>query len=246
MQRSNPGHWFHLALFALCAIVFLDAPILAMTWSNKPFVGFIVEQTLVVSSSTGKGWINPSMGLGYPQRVIQVGDKAVRSPDDYHMVLSSLRVGEVTEVRTVLPDGETHTFPFIEVGRFPTSDLIRLFWLPYVVGLAYLAVGAWVYRIRGLTLAVRAFTFLSVCAALANGLLFDLSTTHAAPFLWTVAISQVGGALISLGLVFPEEWAPVKRWPVMRLLPYSISIILMVWGVVVVNSKENPWAYITA
>jgi serine phosphatase RsbU (regulator of sigma subunit) len=121
-----------------------------------------------------------------------------------------------------------------------------MFWLPYFVGLAYLAVGAWVYRIRGLTLPVRAFTFFSVCAALANGLLFDLSTTHAAPFLWTVAISQIGGALISLGLVFPEEWAPVKRWPVMRLLPYIISIILMVWGVAVVNSKENPWAYITA
>src|SRR3989337_2205070 len=32
----------------------------------------------------------------------------------------------------------------------------------------------------------------------------------------------------------------------MRLLPYSISIILMVWGVVVVNSKESPWAYIMA
>ena len=245
-QRFNPGHWFHLALFALCLLVFLDAPILAMTWSTKPFVGFVVEQTLVVSSSTGKEWINPSMGLVFPQRVIQVGNKAVHSPEDYYSALSTLRTGEFTEVRTVLPDGKTRMFPFVEVGRFPTADLIRMFWLPYVVGLAYLAVGAWIYRIRGLTLPVRAFAFFSVCAALANGLLFDLSTTHAAPFLWTVAISQIGSALISLGLVFPEEWAPVKRWPVMRLLPYSISIILMVRGLVVVNSKENPWAYITA
>ena len=245
-RRFNPGHWFYLALFALCLIVFLDAPILAITWSTKPFIGFVVEQTLVVSGNTGKGWINPSVGLGHPQRVIQVGDKAVHTPDDYYLVLSALRVGEVTEVWTVLPDGETRTFPSIEVGRFPTADLIRLFWLPYLVGLAYVAVGAWVYRMRGLTLAVRAFTFFSVCAGLVNGLLFDLSTTHAAPFLWTVGISQIGGALISLGLVFPEEWAPVKRWPAVRLLPYSISIILMVWGVVVVNSKVDPWAYITA
>lgn len=245
-QRFNPGHWFYLALFAVCLLVFLDAPILATSWSTRPFVGFLVEQTLVVSASTGKGWINPAMQLVYPQRVIQLGDKAVQTPEDYYLAVSELSVGDVIEVRTISPDGTTRVFPYIEVKRFPTADMIRLFWLPYLVGLAYVVVGAWVYGLRGLTLAVRAFTFFSVCAALVNGLLFDLSTTHAAPFLWTVAIAQIGGALISLGMVFPEEWAPVKRWPAIRLLPYSISILLMVWGLVALNSREDPWAYITA
>jgi serine phosphatase RsbU (regulator of sigma subunit) len=59
-----------------------------------------------------------------------------------------------------------------------------------------------------------------------------------------MAVAQEGGALISLALVFPEEWWPVKRHVWLRYLPYSISIALMLWGLLVLNNQLDPWAYV--
>ena len=48
IRRFDLGKWLIYLTFAIAFLVFLDAPILALDWRNKPFPGFVVEQILVL------------------------------------------------------------------------------------------------------------------------------------------------------------------------------------------------------
>ncbi|HLF25940.1 MAG TPA: adenylate/guanylate cyclase domain-containing protein [Anaerolineae bacterium] len=243
-RTDHAARWITLAAFAGALTAFLVIPILALSWSARPFPGFVVEQTLVVADVDGDGWSGRQAGLNYPQRVTHLAGRAVNTSAEFDAVISNTPPGQSIEVRTVLPDGLARVYPAVALRSLSMRDLARLFWLPYGVGLAYLVIGAWVYRVRGNTRPGRAFAFFSTCAALTSALLFDLSTTHAGSALWTVALAQGGGALIGLALLFPEAWTPVQQRAWLRLWPYGISIALAGWGLLVLNDTANPWAYV--
>jgi len=129
---------------------------------------------------------------------------------------------------------------------FPSRDLLLQFWLPYLVGLSYLGIGLWMYRLRGYTRPGRAFIFFCICVSIVCLVLFDVLTTHVGTGLWILAMAGAGGALISLALRFPEEWKAVERRPWLLGLPYLVSIGLGVWALVVLQNVTYPWAFGTA
>jgi serine phosphatase RsbU (regulator of sigma subunit) len=233
-----------LAAFGLALAAFVVSPYLAISWTARPFPGFVVEQTLVVADFDGQGWNGRLAGLGFPQRVTHVNNVAVTTPAEFDSLVSTLSRDHVIQVRTVSPDGSSRTIPSVALTAFSMFDLARLFGLPYVVGLAYLSIGAWVYRVRGQARPSRAFAHFCVWTSLTCGLLFDLITTHLGSAIWSIAIAQEGSALISLALLFPEEWSPVQRRWWLRLVPYGISGVLIVWSLYVLNSSSDPWAYV--
>ena len=75
-------------------------------------------------------------------------------------------------------------------------------------------------------------------------LLFDLTTTHATTGVWTLAVAQQGGALISLAFLFPTVSSPIRRYPRIRFSPYLISLLISLWGLLVIHDYQHPWAYI--
>lgn len=238
--------WSFLAAFALAGALLVAAPILALSWSTQPFPGFVVEQTLLVADYKGKGW-NPSLLTGGPlQRLAQVGHRVVNTPAELKAALPTRRVEPTMVVRTVVPDGTMRIYSFRTLERFPHSDLIRLFWVPYSVGIAYLVIGGWVYAARGGTRPGRAFALLCIVTSVITSLMFDLITTHVGSELWTVGMALVGGALISLALLFPEEASLVQRRAWVHILPYGPSFVLAVWSLVVLRSRLDPWAYVDA
>jgi serine phosphatase RsbU (regulator of sigma subunit) len=107
-----------------------------------------------------------------------------------------------------------------------------------------MGIGFWIYRMRGDIVSSRAFAIFCLSAALATGLYFDLVSTHVLSTLWTVAISFLGGSLIVLGLVFPEEWTKGRIFNIIRYIPYMISLALAVWGVLALIDPSNPWGYV--
>jgi serine phosphatase RsbU (regulator of sigma subunit) len=244
--RSFGTHWFVLALFLAAGVVFLLAPVWAIRWVARPFPGFVVEQTLVIADSGGENWTGRSFGLGYPLRVISLNQREVDDTREFSQELSSQAVGETIQVVVVNLQGFKLSYSGISLMSFPLPDFLRLFVLPYLVGLAFLLLGAWVYRIRGNMLSSRAFAYFCVCTALACGLLFDLITTHNASMLWSLAISQQGGALISLALLFPTEVGMIRRYPGLRFIPYMVSAGLAIWSLWVLYDVSNPWAYVVA
>jgi hypothetical protein len=240
------SHILILVAFCLAGIASIIAPILALSWSRHPFPGFVVEQTLVVANYGGSGWPGHLAGITFPQRVTQLDDLPVITSDDFNATIDSLPPGSNLQVRAILPDGTTQTYSTSLLARFPMRDLIRLFWLPYSIGLAYLAIGIWVYRIKGPSRSCRAFAFISASVALVTMLFFDLISTHLLPMLWTLAVAVLGSALISLSLLFPTEWAFVQNRPWLRLVPYGITLFLAAQSFREIFENTSPWNYINS
>jgi len=245
-QEERVFHGLTLAAFILAVAVFLIAPFQALSWSAKPFPGFVVEQTLVASETNGVVWGGRQVGLNYPQRIVRIDSQAINTLGDFNAAVELLKLGQRIRVTTVTPGGVAYTFDAIKVGRFPAADLLRLFWLPYGIGIVFLFLGWSVYRLRGFTRAGRAFANFCAFAAISSGLIFDLATTHNGSALWTFALAQQGGTLISLGLLFPEEWNLIRQRPSLRIVPYGASMLLAVWGLWVLYDRSDPWAYVTA
>jgi hypothetical protein len=229
---------------AVATVVFVAAPIAAWFWYQQPFPGFFIEQTLVVNSMGKPGWSGRSAGLDFPQQVTQIQGNLLENIPGYHRVLSAFRSGERIEVVTRGVAGQTYRYPEIVLESFPAADFWWLFWMPYSVGLVYLISGYLVFRSRGHTRSGSVFAYTAVTGAMALALTFDLSTTHLGSLLWIISISQIGGALISLAIVFPEELQPFYRRARIRLLAHSFSLGLAVWGVATLYSMSNPWSYI--
>lgn len=241
---DSPMRGLLILIGTLTLLVFCFTPIYALTWTLIPFPGIVVEQTLVVADSSGVSWTGRQAGMAHPERVLYVGNRPVGNPSEMRTALNSYKVGQRIGLVTVTPGGELHTYPALMLAQFPRADLVRLFWLPYGVGVAYLLMGSWVLRVRGASPAGRAFAYFCFMAAIASGLLFDIITTHVGSVLWTFAMAQLGGALISLAMLFPNIWTPIQRRPWLRFLPYLVSIGLAVWGVMVLRDLQAPWDYI--
>lgn len=232
-----------MAVAALTVLMAFAAPLLALSWSDLPFPGFLVEQTLVVNDISGDGWPGRLRGIDYPQRVTRVGGFAVADESQFTEAISRASIGQQLSFITASPNGDANLFPSVALIVFPTRSLIRLFWVPYLVGVAYLAIGGWIYRAKGGSRPGRALAFFCFSAALTCTLFFDASTSHFAPGLWFAAFALLGGALISLSLRFPQESRQIELRPWLLGAPYGVSMALAVWGVAALSAAD-PWAYI--
>ena len=76
------ARWITLLAFALALAAFVAAPFLALRWSTRPFLGFVVEQTRVVVNIDGEGWAGRRAGLHHPEQVIQIGARPIGSLAD--------------------------------------------------------------------------------------------------------------------------------------------------------------------
>lgn len=240
------SRWITQTAFVVAVLAAVAAPLLAMSWSRLPFPGFMVEQTLVVNDGNGPGWAGRSVGLDYPQRVVRLAGIAVSNPSQFMAVLADHQPGHEVSVFAITPDGSPHLYPSVALGLISTADMLRLFWLPYIVGVAYLGIGIWVYLVGGKARPGRALAFFCICTSAATVLLFDLWSTHVGSVIWTLAVAQIGGALISLALRFPEEWSLVERRPWILVIPYGISIAIAGWALLVLTDSQHPWAYVDA
>ncbi|HSN77686.1 MAG TPA: GAF domain-containing protein [Anaerolineae bacterium] len=234
-----------LAALVLAVVTAFAAPLLAISWSNVPFPGMLMEHTLVVNDIKGHTWGGQLAGIDYPQRVIRVAGAPVNTTSDVRTILANAQDDQTISFFTRLPSGETRLYPAVTLIRFPLSSMVRLFWVPYFVGLTYLGIGIWVFRAKGMARPGRALSFFCFCAAMSCMLFFEAATSHMASWLWVASLAMLGGALVSLAMRFPEEWSLVERHPWLLGLPYASSTLLAVWAVAVLGAVD-PWAYISS
>ena len=243
---TKGSSWWMVLLFVWVGLIFLFAPFWAYSWMDAPFPGFVVEQTLVVSNYGGDGWAGRSQGLNYPQKIAFIGGQAVSTPSEFLAALSSFARGDSVAVTAVLPEGITRSYPEVLLGSFPQVDLLRLFWIPYLVGLAFFLLGVWVFYMRRQSPSASAFSYFCLMAAAGNALFFDLITTHHGTLIWFLAMTQLGSALANLGMLFPEQWVPTWRLRWVRYLPFIVSAGLAIFGLFVLFDTGRPWTYVSA
>lgn len=239
------GRVIVLVVLTIAIAMFVVAPVLAWSWFSQPFLGMLLEPTLVLSPLEGEGWarLQPDPPLAQPDRLAAIDGQSVRMYDDIATILRGHAVGDTVRVRVVRPDGSQRE-EFITLASFALTDLFLQFVVPYAVGLTYLAVGIWVYRVRGGRRAGQAFSVLSAGMALVVGCMFDLNTTHRLALLWVAVVPLTAAAAMHLVMVFPREPRLVRRVPVLRLLPYFPGLILAFLAALSVYNVGQPWAYI--
>ena len=244
-RLERASRWCTMLAFGIGFVAVVATPLIAFEWSNRPYPGFTIDPTLVVNSNAVPGRTGAMAAVAFPQRVVRVSGEAVDTGAEFDRALARHRVGDDVTMFIQGPDGEQRLVHPVRLTTFPRSELLRLFWLPYLVGLAYLAIGVWVYSIQGATRPGRALAFFCACTAVVTLLVFDGTSTHAAPEVWSLAMALEGGTLISLAMRFPTEWRPVTRWPAILAGPYLVSLALAAWGVIALNGSD-PWAYVDA
>jgi hypothetical protein len=240
------SRYITLTVFAINIVVFFTAPVLALSWRNQPFPGFLTEHTLVVNDRIEESWTGRESGLQAPYQVVRVAGVSVRTSEDIKQALQDHSVGEYISVVAQLPGGKREFFPSIQLMNFPGNDFFQFFWLPYFLGLAYALIGIWIYLLRGASRPGRALSFFCASVALTLGLLFDVLTTHTTTSVWIISIALLGGSLISLALRFPVEWGAVTRKPWLLAIPYLFSAGFSLWGIFSLWNDQNPWMYLTA
>ena len=110
-RRYSFSNLVTMLLFAIALVAFLNAAILALAWSKKPFLGFVVEPTLVVSNVGGVSWNAQAIGMDYPERVTQIGERLIPSGQDYLNLTEELAIGSPVGITTVFPDGTMRYIP---------------------------------------------------------------------------------------------------------------------------------------
>jgi hypothetical protein len=99
------SRWITLAAYVAAVVLFVMAPILALSWSHQPFAGLTVESTLVTNDAGGLGWTGRAAGIRYPMRVVRVDGLPVTSPAEFNRILSGHAPGDRVPIITQLPDG---------------------------------------------------------------------------------------------------------------------------------------------
>lgn len=240
------GRVIIFCVLVVVAAAFLVAHVLAWRWaSEQPFLGMLLEPTLVLSPLRGSGWARLQFDppLEQPDRLIGIDGQPVERYADVATILSKHPVGDTVWVLLARPDGELREEQII-LTPFPLKDLFLILVVPYLVGLAYLGIGVWVYWVQGWGRAGLVFTGLCAAFALTLGGLFDISTTHRLAILWSAAVPFAAAAAMHLALVFPQEPRFVRRVPLLRLLPYLPATFLAFRSAFSVYDVSQPWEYI--
>lgn len=233
----------------IAVVIFLASLWYGAGWLQKPFIGGFLEQTMVLNGSntseSDKDWPLYAQGFEIGDQLVSIDGQPVSSAEDLDRILSSSAVGETVSVtmRTTVGNLETKD---ITLQPFPIADRIAYFVLPMFLSMVFLLISLWIFGLRRTEPAGRAFSIMTTSVAIVTGTLFDLYTSHEFTYLWTMAVAFCGGALIDLGLCFPQEARFLFRRPYLRWLGFVVSIVLAINAYRVLYDFAHPTAYFVA
>jgi hypothetical protein len=230
-------------LLSLSVIVAFLVPVGAYFWRSQPFTGFLLEPTLVITDIDTSTIQAVRAGILPAMHILRIAGSEIDSIHTYNQVLRGLSIGELVSVTTLSRDGIIRVHPGLRISRFPTVEFLKLFWLPYIIGLVYLICGIWIYRIKERTSASNALGYFFFTVSIICMLLFDLYTTHSGSTLWILAMAALGSTMLLMVFDFPQELRWVNKTPYLRYLSFMISALLAIWGVWAIHISSDPWSY---
>ncbi len=236
----------------VAVIAFIIIPILAIRWWQTPFMGAFFEHTMgfngvgpVTESNPGETWelFNAGNGVTLGDQLTQIEGQHVRNSRDVGEVLSSFNVGDEIEIIYLKEDGSQIT-ENLSLISLPLTDKLKYFVFPYIIGLVYLGISLWMFRLRLSESSGRAFIIFSTSLALGSAALFDVYTTHHLTILWMSAVALAGGSLLDLALSFPQEFEFVKKYPHIHRLGYVIALALSLLALPDIYNLEEAFNYV--
>lgn len=248
MDKNSPSNWFsHFAPVAttlLALAMLILTPIWAIGYYQQPFIGVLLEPNNIVSIITGDNWPVAGAGARWPNQLVAVNGQPVA---DVAQVNALLRANgfNSTELTFQHPEIGVPTVTYLKPVHMPLWDLVSLFVIPYLVGLVFLVIGLWAYRLRGDSRAGRALLVFAGSVSIATTTFFDMNTTHHVVVLWTMSLPLAASALIHLALVFPKQMRLLDRWPFIRLISWVLFLAFAVPAMYEILYPTAPLKYIT-
>jgi signal transduction histidine kinase len=241
LTLARLGRAVTTGVLLVVTLVYVVAPLQAVSWLRHPYLGALVEYPLNISvpettGETGR-WPGVAAGLRNGDEIIMVNNQMMDSVRALNALLTESEAGERALVMVAHDDGtmENLTIPLV---RMPLSDVFTLFVVPYLVGLIWLVVGLWVYRRRRDQAVGRTFALFCAAVALILGTTFDLWTSQLFARLWTAGFSLAGGGAMALALLFPAESRLVARHPMRQWWPYVPALVMLVYAQVMLTAAH--------
>jgi ABC-type multidrug transport system fused ATPase/permease subunit len=233
----------------LAVVIFVASLLVGYSWLRNPFVGGFFEQTMVLNGSdtteAGKHWSLYALGFKLGDQLVSVNDQPISNARDLEHTLGSLAIGNTVPVAIRTAEGDIRTVDIV-LQPFPAADRVSYFVIPAILSLVFLLISSWIFGLRRTESAGRAFSMMTTSLAIGIGALFDLYTSHYLTLFWTMGVALSGGALIDLGLCFPQEARFLFRRPYLRWFGYAIGIGLAISAYFKLYDFENPTAYFVA
>jgi signal transduction histidine kinase len=255
LPSSNRWTFLHTRVLPIVVAVyigiallsFVAIPILAARWMQFPFLGTMLDPTLVISGNTPSragSWNLRARNLEYGHQIVQLDDTAVKNIYQVEKVLSRHSVGDTLTVAVRTPDGKSTIDIPVVLQHFPSADQITYIYIPYLIGLVYLACSLWMYAVRRKDATAQSFSVLTASVAMVLGTFFDTNTSHRLAWLWVMAIPMAAASLISFTQLFPQESRLVTRRPYIRWLGYLVAFVLMALALITLYDTARPQAYV--
>lgn len=213
---------------------------------QTPFPGFTVEPNGLLTPFGRSSWARYQLEepLQILHRLVSVDGTPIPSNRALLRLLrNEYAVGEEAFFTFTLPNGTERTvlFPLVP---WPLLDFIEIFLVPYLVGLALLGLGTWVFWSRDDT-ASAIFTVFSCTLTLTLSTIYDLTGSGLLPHIWIAALSLNGAVIIQLGLLFPMPLRWLHAHPKIQYLPYLPALLLLTAGELTLYTWPTPWAMVT-
>jgi len=233
----------------LAVIVFVAGLLLSYGWLRNPFIGGFFEHTMALNGSDtrepGQKWALYDLGFAQGDQLLAVNGNRVTSSKELKQILEGFSVNQTITVEMQLRTGGSKTVD-VALQSFSDTDRVAYFILPMVLSLVFLVVSMWTFGLRRTEPAGRAFSIFTTSLAIITGSLFDLYTSHVFTYIWTLAIGLAGGALLDLGLVFPQEARFVIGRTYIRWIGYLFGLILVFRAYGTLFNFEHPVEYVNA
>jgi class 3 adenylate cyclase len=214
------------ALVLLFALVSGTCLIIATRWIDRTFAGFLVNERMVPGNVGRYEWTGTRAGLKYLDRIMAANGQPVSSMRDLEAVLTQVAPGEPV---TYMVERGGQVIPImVETMRFTWADFVMTFGITFVSGLLYLSLALAVFLLKPDTDVSWVFVVVAACLGLYSVTSFDIQTTHAGFIrLFLLVLTLLPAALVHLSLLFPTRAPIVDRYPVVQVIPYLVSLALI-------------------
>ena len=243
--NSSRAKWLSqllpLTAVTVAIAMLILTPFWAMRWYRLPFLGALFETHNVVSSINIDGWPATEQGVEYLDRLVALDGERLTDVRDFERIMAANGF-EPIWASFVRPDGEAYGLEITPI-KFPVVDIVSLFIVPYLMGMTFLGIGLWAYRLRNDLWESRALLYFVSGATVMTSTMFEISTTRYTNALWGIAILVSAGGLMYLALVFPQPTRMVRRNPRLRLLPWIALALLAPMMLIVVLAPPSPYSY---
>ncbi len=238
------SHFAPLTATLVAVAMLVLTPIWAFQVYRLPFVGVLLEPNNVVSKITGENWPVAGVGARWPDQLIAVNGQPVTDTAQFYAALEANGSNSL-ELTFQSPDIGVPTGVYLKPVHMPLWDFVSLFVIPYLVGLVFLVIGVWAYRLRSGLRASHALLVFAASVSVATTTFFDMNTTHHVVVLWTLSLPVAASACIHLALVFPQQMRLVDRWPALRFISWILCLAFAVPAVYEILYPSGTLNYIS-